>query len=237
MKVLNLLLSKLLSLVVLCSGVALIVLWVREDQLPFVVSIISDAVRQNIALLLLGVGGLLTLLGLLGILPRRLKDGQVKTISYPGTCGDVIIELDSVEANLNRVIGKMAEVKWISVSVFPDEDHSKARISADIKLVKKADETAREAANRVSDCLSETAANLLGVEDVTRVDLIVKGISVMGSSAKPAGANADEAGKRSDSSDEKDPGRDGGTSLQSPWGGARSHGESEGETEERRDDV
>jgi len=156
----------------LLAGIALIIGWAwMDDTLPALGAVLGASKAK----FLLWPGVAFALLGILGFLRGRHHHVSVKSISYPGIRGNIVIELGWVEATLNRVIGKLREVKWISVTVDPDEDRSKASVRADVKLVKSTEESAKEIANRVSERLADTAANLLGVDDVTRVDLIVKG--------------------------------------------------------------
>ncbi len=177
MKTLETIAKRILCLFLLLTGSLLLILWVWEYQLDVMREAVCDAAAAHGTLLVVwpGTGILLVVLGLLGLLSRADRKVPVKSISYPGIRGDIVIELEWVEATLNRVIGKLREVKWISVSVDPEEERGKASVTAEVKLVKGADESARETAIRVGDRLADTAANLLGVEDVTRVDLIVKG--------------------------------------------------------------
>lgn len=169
---------KLVSIIVFLAGLGLIGVCTVPDAYDQTLDALRDLSNWEQTLLLGGAGGLLMLLAILTLLPMRYRTGAVKLIAYPGAHGDVVIELDSVEANLNRVIGKMPEVKWIDVQVAPDEDRGKARVAADVRLIKPPRESARDTANRVTDRLAEVAANLLGVDEVTCVDLRVKGISL-----------------------------------------------------------
>ena len=121
------------------------------------------------------VGGALAIMGLIALYPANVRRKH-KTISFPGIHGDVVIELDSVEATLNRVIGRKPEVKRIKVTVDPSEDNRKARVTADVVLYKGVGTSAREAANRVSNYVSDAAVHILGVEDVTEINLNVRGI-------------------------------------------------------------
>jgi hypothetical protein len=180
MKAIETLLRAILSLVILLSGCCLVFLFVKEDYFRIFTNALNDAMKTDSWWLLLMPGFGMIFLGVWTLIPMRFREHKPKTIAYAGTHGDVVIELDSIERNLNRVIGKMSEVKWIVVTVLPDEDKGKASVTADVKLNKGPGESARETANRVGDRLAEVAANLLGTDDITHVDLIVKGISLSG---------------------------------------------------------
>ncbi len=184
MNVLKQFVVKILSLALISAGVCAIVLYIRENDYVFLLNVLAQTARESGVWLLVVPGLLLITLGIVTLLPQRFREGAVKTISYPGTHGNVIIQLDSVEANLNRMMSKLPEVKWISVEVDPDEDNGKAKVLAAVKLLKGPGESARETANRVSDRLADTAANLLGVDDITHVDLTVRGIALQGAPAK-----------------------------------------------------
>ncbi len=184
MNVLKQFVVKIMSLALISAGVCAIVLYVREDDYIFLLNVLSQTARESGVWLLVVPGLLLITLGIVTLLPQRFREGAVKTISYPGTHGNVVIQLDSVEANLNRMMSKLPEVKWISVEVDPDEDNGKAKVLAAVKLLKGPGESARETANRVSDRLADTAANLLGVDEITHVDLTVRGIILQSAPAK-----------------------------------------------------
>ncbi len=123
-------------------------------------------------------GLMAVLAGLIGLLPSGRRRTH-NVISFPGVHGDVTIELDSVESTLTRMVNKMPEVKKIRIRVIPAEDRRRVRVKADVLVYKGASaSSARELANRITDYLTDTAVNMLGVEDVTTVDLNVRGIVV-----------------------------------------------------------
>lgn len=122
--------------------------------------------------------GLVIFFALIALMPRRRK--RVKnTISFPGIRGNVTIELDSVEANLSRIVGKMPEVKKIRIKVAPTEDNRRAVVRADVLIYKGTKATsAHEIANSIAERLNDAAVSILGVEEVTKVDLNVRDIIV-----------------------------------------------------------
>jgi len=130
------------------------------------------------------IGVVIAVISVPALLPLR-KPRRKKTISFAGSQGQVAIELDSVETTLNRVVGKMQEVKRIAVTVVPSDDSRRAQVLADVVINKGPEAVgARTIANRISDYLAETAVDILGVEDVTTVDLTVRGIVVQGARGK-----------------------------------------------------
>ena len=68
----------------------------------------------------------------------------------------------------------------------PSEDGKRAQVTADVVINKGSEHVgARAIANRISDYLAQTAVDILGVEDVTTVDLNVRGIVIHPAKAKP----------------------------------------------------
>lgn len=191
MNLLQTAIQKLVCLGVAVCGVLLIWAWYDtpdiflEDLLAevdgwrhTVIRLIDTPKGWRASLFFLGGGGLLMIVGLLGLLPIRRFGTRGKVISFEGAHGNVVIQLDSVETTLNRVVGKMTEVKKITVNVVPADDNRRVRVVADVLLYKDLKVGARETANRISQYIADTAVNILGVEEVTAVDLNVRGIIV-----------------------------------------------------------
>ena len=167
---------KLLSLIVLVGSAVLVATWLNEDVYQYVRDYGRPAFYTHYGV---GAAVVLFLLAVFGVLPLFKERRPKSTISFPGIHGNVTIELDSVEANLGRVVSKMPEVKKIKVKVTPSEDSHRAVVSADVLMYKGAGgASARETANRIADFLMDTAVNILGVEEVTKVDLNVRDIIV-----------------------------------------------------------
>ncbi len=207
MKVVHLILLKLLSLAALAGGVLVAVT-------PVSVLYDSSAMRAlDSTWIRIAIGLGVAVIGLLGLIPCRRRNKR-KTISFPGTQGDVIIQLDSVEATLNRVIGRLPEVKKVAVRAVPSEDGRSVQITAEVLLYKRTGAGARETANRVSEAIAEAAENLLGVEEVTSVDLNVRGIVVDSSSQAAAFPEPDLPGPAVSESEVMEPEEDSMDSLQ-----------------------
>lgn len=178
MRVLQITIVKILSLLTMLAGAILVAVTssatVRGWLEPYVIPEGSIWLGSWLGTLL---GGLVFLVGLLGLLPvvkpKRLK----KTISFAGSHGEVTIQLDSVEATLARMVSRMPVVKKIWVRIIPSEDNHRARVAADVWVYKNADRTsAREITNSIMEHLMDTAVNILGVEEITAVDVNVRGI-------------------------------------------------------------
>lgn len=123
-------------------------------------------------------GIILILVGLVAILPPLRRTRKVGTISFPGEHGEVLIHLDSVQANLNKVVAKRPEVKRSQVRVIPVDDQRRVRLEAEVLLVKTPTGGTRELAEKLRRFISTTASNMLGIDEVATVDLNVRGIVV-----------------------------------------------------------
>jgi len=176
MRILQTWILKLSSLIMLVGSAVLVAAWLNEDVYQYVRDYGKPAFYSHYGV---GAAVVLFLLAVFGVLPLFKERRPKSTISFPGIHGNVTIELDSVEANLGRVVNKMPEVKKIKVKVTPSEDSHRAVVSADVLMYKGAGgASARETANRIADFLMDTAVNILGVEEVTKVDLNVRDIIV-----------------------------------------------------------
>ena len=176
MRIVQSVILKVLGLLVLIGSAVLVAMWFNEG-------VYAHVLHEGKALFhtLYGlIGGIvLFLAALVGIAPMLRTKRPKSTISFPGIRGDVTIELDSVEANLSRVVSKMPEVKKIKVKVVPSEDNRRAVVSADVLMYKgSSGASAHETANRISEFLMDAAVNILGVEEVTKVNLNVRDIIV-----------------------------------------------------------
>ena len=181
MRTTQIVITKLLCLLVFLSGIAIAVMWWRHTVLStFLHFFLTDVWR----VCGLAIGVAIAFISLPALFPLR-KPTRKKTISFAGSRGQVAIELDSIEATLGRVVGKMPEVKRVAVTLVPSEDGKRAQVTADVVINKGSGPVgARAIANQISDYLAETAVDILGVEDVTTVDLNVRGIVVHPPKAK-----------------------------------------------------
>ena len=182
MRTAQIVITKLLCILVFLLGITIAVMWWRHGVLStFLQFFLTDVWR----VCGLAIGVAIAFISLPALFPLR-KPGRKKTISFAGSQGQVAIELNSIETTLDRVVGKMPEVKRIAVTVVPSEDGKRAQVTADVVINKGSEPVgARVIANRISDYLAETAVDILGVEDVTTVDLNVRGIVVHAAKAKP----------------------------------------------------
>lgn len=123
----------------------------------------------------IGAGTVALVAGLFTLLPLGRCGRRRRQIIFSSPHGNTIIRLDSVEASLNRALMKLPEIKRICVRLTPSEDQRKVHIQADMKVV---GEGAREAADRVGQEIRDAATRLLGVDEVTAVDIYVSGMDV-----------------------------------------------------------
>jgi len=176
MKTVHKIVLKVLSVLMLVGGGSLLMMRINFTTYYDMVRLFKEYFWTPYGLVL---GVVLIVLGFVGLLPVSAPKRIRNTISFSGTHGDVLIELDSVEANLGRVVSKMPEVKKIKVKVTPSEDSHRAVVHSDVLMYKGASgDSAREIANRIADHLMDVAVNILGVEEVTKVDLNVRDIII-----------------------------------------------------------
>lgn len=181
MRIVQLLSQRLLAALVLILGVLLLA-GVFTDLSPLVEKVTSTygglpTLVQG-AVRVLG-GLLLACVGILGLMPAlKSRNDKSRQISFAGRHGDVFIQLDSVESTITRVIGKMPEVNKIAVQVVPSDEGRKVLILADVILNNLSNIGAREAASRVSNQIMYAATHILGVDEVTGINLRVKRIAV-----------------------------------------------------------
>lgn len=175
MRILQVILAKALCVVFLLMGAALI--WKpagdwyhRVGDCPYLPQ--NRLVRTGIRI---GAGSVAVLVGVFTLLPLGRCGRRRRQIVFTGPYGNTIIRLDSVEASLNRALMKLPDVKRICVRVMPSEDQRKVHIQADMKVI---GEGAREAADRIGERIRDAAKRLLGVDEVTAVDIYVSGMEV-----------------------------------------------------------
>ncbi len=182
MKTLQTIIMKLLCLGILLAGCALI--YRPSSELYTIVAEYTPSSNYRWIMRVV-VGVIAGLIGLVGLLPCG-KGRKKKTITFIGTHGEQIIQLDPIEASMSRVIGKMPEVKRIAVSITPSEDGQRVQVTANVVLVKEPGTSVRQISDKVTNYSRETAKNILGVREVTGVTLNVSDIVLRkGSVPKP----------------------------------------------------
>lgn len=172
MQIVQKVMQKLLAAAVAAAGVYIMgqALGYWSDRMPLAVP------ESRIGAI--AVGLVFVFAGLIAVLPPLRFRRKSPTIAFPGEHGDVLIHLDSVQANLNKVVAKRPEVKRSYVKVIPVSDKRRVRLEADVLLIKTPDGGAREIAEKLRKFIATTAANMLGIDEITTVDLNVRGIVV-----------------------------------------------------------
>lgn len=111
-------------------------------------------------------GGVIVLVGLilmwLVVVPKR----RARSVSFIGTHGEVTIELEPVEATLERVAMKLPEVKNISISLRPLEGNGRIKVEGVAILEKSADDDARMITARVQNFLQIHTRKIVGLQEV-----------------------------------------------------------------------
>lgn len=123
----------------------------------------------------LGAGGACLILGILGMLPAGSRRGKRKMISFPGTDGTSNIYLEPIEANLNRSLAKLPDIKKVSVSLIPIEGGRRLRVSADAIVQSGATGSLREISDRLREQIGAHTKKVVGVDEITSVELHICG--------------------------------------------------------------
>lgn len=170
---------KLSSLVVLLGGVLLIGLNLGCPYMQ------AGMETVNTTFAALGPGALnycagtvLILLGLYAFLPKVPRKSRNRTVNTRLDHGNVITELDPLEAQLARVLAEMPEVKSIRVQLTPDKERRRVRITSDLVLNAGSDSRTSETQDRVNRYVTETTVAVFGLDVVEPVTLHVTGIEL-----------------------------------------------------------
>ena len=179
MRLFQLIVIKLLGLAVMIGGAML----AAYRFVPEIPAFTNDAIRlvspQNTpfdVLILIPSGALLFLVGFFTLIPRIPAKGKRGHITFRGAHGDVKIDLDSIENNINKAVSKMPEVKSIELKVYPTSNGSSVQIIGDVILYKEAGVGALATSNFVRETIEMTAQGILGVNEVTSVELNVRDV-------------------------------------------------------------
>lgn len=134
--------------------------------------------EQNTFVVLVIAGVALLVFGFYAILPKLPNRSERRAIRFSGEHGEVIIQLDSVQATLTKIMTNMPEIRKVDVRVDPDKKRERAIIKADVVLENQPDTDARQTANVVTSYIAETAIRMLGLEDLATVNLKIVGFHV-----------------------------------------------------------
>ncbi len=120
--------------------------------------------------------GALLLVSLYAFLPRLPGGG--KTINYKGEHGPVTIHLKPLQVTLKKVLRKMPEIAKVKPVVRADKAKEKVSIDVVVVLQAQPKERARKTVDVVHEYVYQTAAKMLGLEDITSISLEVDDIRV-----------------------------------------------------------
>lgn len=177
---------KLISLLVMLAGIVGLghrlgyMPSAQEDQTPGAAccATIKAALPDihGINLLTWSAYGGAILLGFYGFIPRIPSRG--KSIVFPGQYGPISIALKPVENSLHRVLRRMPEIAKFQAKVAPAENGKKVRIDAAVVLQTQPAARARKTVELVHEYIAQTAARMLGLEDISTITLKVEHINV-----------------------------------------------------------
>lgn len=161
----------IIATIIVAFGV-LVVLYERDELIAHADTIYAEFMEVATPIPIEGVeyrhifGGVIALVGLilmwLVIVPKR----RARSVSFIGTHGEVTIELEPVEATLERVAMKLPEVKNISISLRPLEGNGRIKVEGVAILEKSADDDARMITARVQNFLQIHTRKIVGLQEV-----------------------------------------------------------------------
>ena len=178
------LLLKLLSLLVLAAGLLLAAAVMDPtgavktvlDRLPDLAATPAEGGAVDWRLVG-GVAGLcFALLGVAGLLTSRRRGAR--RISFRGDHGEVVIELDSIQKTLSRVIKALPEVRRARVCIRPEKDGRSVRVRVVVLLQNLAGQDLRKTVNLASECITKAVSKSMGLEELATVQLVVRGVHV-----------------------------------------------------------
>ncbi|HNR33101.1 MAG TPA: hypothetical protein PKI11_19580 [Candidatus Hydrogenedentes bacterium] len=123
------------------------------------------------------LGGAMTLLGVIGLVPLP-RVGPRRSITFSAGRGNVTIQLDSTYRKINKMLNRMPEVDYCAIDIVPSADGQHLIIKADARLNKLPRQRARAIAQRVNEYIADAAMNFLGLEEVVSVDLNVQDFTI-----------------------------------------------------------
>jgi len=179
MRLFQLLVVKLLGLAIMAGG-AMLVAYRFVPEIPAFryrfTELVSAENSPIDVLILIPLGALIFIAGFFTLIPRLPAKGKRGHITFRGAHGDVKIDLDSIENNIHKAVSKMPEIKKIDLKVFPTANGSSVQIIGDVVLYKEAGVGALATSNFVRESVEMTAQSILGVNEVTSVELNVRDV-------------------------------------------------------------
>lgn len=130
------------------------------------------------------LGGAITFVGVIWALLIVIPRGRTRSVTFEGTHGEVTVELEPVEATLERIALKLPEVKNISIQLKPLEGDGRIQVLAVAILAKSADDDARMVTARIHNFLQIHTRKITGLRDI-EAKLRVKRFIMNMKSVKP----------------------------------------------------
>lgn len=177
MRILQIVLGKLIVLGVLCVGILFFFADLEAayqglvNYLPFAESPVVQRVIRYV------VAAVVVVAAILALLPPLRVGRKKRAIAFQGGHGNVTIQLDTVEASLNRAALKLPEVRKAYVRIHPAEDARKVNITVEVDIDKHPDASVVESSERIDDYLTSCARQYLGPDVVLGVDVKVRRIN------------------------------------------------------------
>lgn len=112
------------------------------------------------------IGGGVVLFGMLLLWMTIVPKRRPRSVTFIGTHGEVTIELEPVEATLQRVALKLPEVKNMTIALRPLEGNGRIQVEGRAILEKSADDDARMITARVQNFLQIHTRKIVGLQDV-----------------------------------------------------------------------
>lgn len=160
-----------IAAIIIAVGV-LVILFERDELIERADEVYAEFMEVATPIPIEGVeyrhvfGGVISLVGLilmwLVVVPKR----RARSVSFIGTHGEVTIELEPVEATLERVAMKLPEVKNISINLRPLEGNGRIKVEGVAILEKSADDDARMITARVQNFLQIHTRKIVGLQEV-----------------------------------------------------------------------
>jgi len=125
----------LISVMLVLVGVA-IAAYPFNESAKALVARASEYSQDWILCVLVGIA--LAAIGIFTLLPFTIFRKKGRAISFAGPNGTLEIQLDSFEASLQKIVGKLPMVKRAHINVTPEDSNRKVGIEANVSLKKPA---------------------------------------------------------------------------------------------------
>jgi uncharacterized alkaline shock family protein YloU len=180
MKLVQAILLRAIAAGLVLMGLLLLIFRVSELY-EVIVAYLPDS-----AMLRILIGAAVMALGILSLWPFGAMRARGRRIEFQDRHGSTTFQLDTVEASLAKQMARLPGVRKPVIRLEPDEAGQRVQVKAEMTLIKAAGESARELTQRVTEAISSQVKSILGVDEVTGIDLEVRDIQVEGEGAAAA---------------------------------------------------